>query len=202
MNIRTFIRLVTCAHVITQTHNTWEEQQKMDALRNVYHRAVQIPHDYVERLWIEMETFENNLNRITAKKYMSDLSPAYLKARAVLKKLTTHLNALYPQSQDLLLPSLPKFDAADRSLVGKWKTYLKWEESNPLEIEDKDKETLIRRIQGVYRKAVIRMRFYPEIWFMAYNWTDSIGRPDDALLILKAGMGANPTRCAFRSSGS
>lgn len=44
---------------------------------------------------------------------------------------------------------------------------MKWEESNPLEFEDKDKTTLISRIQGVYRKAAIRMRFYAEIWFVS-----------------------------------
>lgn len=187
-----------------ETSSTWEEQQKMDALRKAYHRAVQIPLDNVERLWTELETFETNLNKITAKKFMSDLSPAHMQARAVLRQLTNHLTGLYPtptssssSQQDLFLPSLPKFDGTDRSLVGKWKAYLKWEESNPLEIEDKDKETLIRRVQGVYRKAVIRMRFFAEIWFMAYNWTNSIGKPDDALQILKAGLDANPTRYAF-----
>ncbi|RXW20199.1 hypothetical protein EST38_g5659 [Candolleomyces aberdarensis] len=173
--------------------STSEEQQKMDAIRKAYHRAVKIPLDDVERIWFELETFENSLNKITAKRFTSDLSPAYMKARAVLKPLTSHLNALYPSSQDFFLPSLPVFDAADRNLVGRWKAYLKWEESNPLEIEDQEKEALNRRIQGVYRKAVIRMRFYPEIWYMAYNWTKSIGKPDDALLILKAGMDANPT---------
>jgi cleavage stimulation factor subunit 3 len=38
----------------------------MDALRKIYHRAVQIPLENVEILWSELETFENNLNRITA----------------------------------------------------------------------------------------------------------------------------------------
>jgi cleavage stimulation factor subunit 3 len=38
----------------------------MDALRKIYHRAVQIPLENVETLWSELETFENNLNRITA----------------------------------------------------------------------------------------------------------------------------------------
>lgn len=38
----------------------------MDALRKVYHRAVQIPLENVETLWSELEAFENNLNRITA----------------------------------------------------------------------------------------------------------------------------------------
>ncbi|EDR13145.1 uncharacterized protein LACBIDRAFT_245406 [Laccaria bicolor S238N-H82] len=177
-----------------ETTTTWEEQQKMDALRKVYHRAVQIPLDNVERLWQELEAFEVNLNRITAKKFMADLSPAHMQARTVLRQLTNHLNALYPpSSNDIFLPPLPRFDASERTLVGKWKAYLKWEESNPLEIEEKEKATLITRIQGVYRKAVIRMRYYSEIWFMAYTWTNSVGKHDEALSILKAGLEANPS---------
>lgn len=147
----------------------------MDALRKVYHRAVQIPLDNVERLWQELETFETNLNKITAKKFMADLSPAHMQARTVLRQLTNHLSGLFPSPssptktingrQEIWLPALPKFDQSERTLVGKWKAYLKWEESNPLEIEDKDKTTLITRLQGVYRKAVIRMRYYSEIWY-------------------------------------
>lgn len=143
----------------------------MDALRKVYHRAVQIPLDNVEALWQELETFETNLNRITAKKFMADLSPAHMQARTTLRQLTNHLNTLYPppptsgnSRPEIFLPSLPLFNAAERTLVGKWKAYLRWEESNPLEIEEKDKSVLISRIQGVYRKAVIRMRYYAEIW--------------------------------------
>ena len=37
----------------------------MDALRKVYHRAVQIPIENIERLWSELESFESNLNKIT-----------------------------------------------------------------------------------------------------------------------------------------
>jgi hypothetical protein len=37
-------------------------------------------------------------------------------------------------------------------------------ESNPLEVEQKDRATLVSRIQHVYQKAVIRMRFYGKIW--------------------------------------
>ena len=137
----------------------------MDSLRKVYHRAVQIPLDNVERLWQELEAFETNLNRITAKKFMADLSPAHMQARTVLRQLVNHVGAIYPpNSSEIYLPSLPKFDASERALVGKWKAYLKWEEGNPLEIEEKDRSTLITRIQGVYRKAVIRLRYYSEIW--------------------------------------
>ncbi|KXN88352.1 mRNA 3'-end-processing protein RNA14 [Leucoagaricus sp. SymC.cos] len=194
-----FIQFLKSADAST----TWEEQQKMDVLRKVYHRAVQIPLDNVERLWQELESFETNLNKITAKKFMADLSPAHMQARTVLRQLTNHLSGLFPPSssptkmingrQEIWLPSLPKFDQPERALVGKWKAYLKWEESNPLEIEDKDKATLITRLQGVYRKAVIRMRYYSEIWYMAYIWTSNIGKPDEAIAILKSGIEANPT---------
>jgi cleavage stimulation factor subunit 3 len=50
-----------------ETTTTWEEQQKMDALRKVYHRAVQIPLENVEKLWSELEAFENSLNKITVR---------------------------------------------------------------------------------------------------------------------------------------
>lgn len=138
----------------------------MDALRKVYHRAVQIPLDNVERLWQDLETFETNLNKITAKKFMADLSPSHMQARTVLRQLSNHLSSLYlPGPPDeMILPSLPKFDAPDRASVGKWKIYLKWEEGNPLEVEEKEKATLINRVMGVYRKAVVRMRYYTEIW--------------------------------------
>ncbi|KAJ8697549.1 mRNA 3'-end-processing protein rna14 [Pleurotus ostreatus] len=181
-----------------ETSSTWEEQQKMDALRKVYHRAVQIPLDNVERLWQDLEAFEISLNRITAKKFMADLSPSHMQARTVLRQLQKHLGPLFPplapsSRRPLYLPSPPSFSPPDRALVGAWKAYLKWEESNPLEIEEKDKASLITRIQSVYRKAVIRMRYYSEIWFMAYSWTASVGKDDEALSILKAGLKANPS---------
>ncbi|KAG6841341.1 hypothetical protein C0991_012166 [Blastosporella zonata] len=190
-----------------ETTTTWEEQQKMDALRKVYHRAVQIPLEGVETLWQELESFENGLNRITAKKFMSDLSPAHMQARTTFRQLTNHVATLYPphvpaplNRPELLLPALPTFDPSERTLVGKWKAYLKWEESNPLELEDKDKSVLVARIQSVYRKAVIRMRYYTEIWFMAYTWTNSVGKHDEAFNILKAGLEANPASFLLRFS--
>jgi cleavage stimulation factor subunit 3 len=46
----------------------------MDALRKVYHHAVQTPLDNVERLWHELEAFETSLNQIIAGKFLADLS--------------------------------------------------------------------------------------------------------------------------------
>ncbi|KAF9487681.1 Suf-domain-containing protein [Pleurotus eryngii] len=183
-----------------ETSSTWEEQQETDALRKVYHRAVQIPLDNVERLWQDLEALEIGLDRITAKKFMADLSPSHIQARTVLKQLQKHLEPLFPPlatspspRRPLYLPSPPSFSLPDRALVGAWKAYLKWEGSNPLAIKEKDKVSLITRIQSVYRKVVIRMRYYSEIWFMAYSWTASVGKDDEALSILKASLKANPS---------
>lgn len=52
-------------------NSTWEEQQKMDTLRKVYQRAVQIPLENVEILWKDYEAFENSLNKITVRDYLN-----------------------------------------------------------------------------------------------------------------------------------
>ncbi|EJD42466.1 Suf-domain-containing protein [Auricularia subglabra TFB-10046 SS5] len=180
-----------------ETHNTWEEQQKMDALRNVYHRAVQIPLENVEALWRELDAFENKLNKITAKKFMADLSPSYMQARTVLREMRLRLSALNQQTSSFSparfnLPQPLTYTSQERQLLNGWKTYLLWEEGNPLEMEDKDKAQLQTRIQLMYRQAVVKMRFSPEIWYMAHSWTSRTGKQDDAVVLLKQGMHANP----------
>lgn len=45
--------------------NERESQEKMDQLRSVYRRAVQIPLDNLEQLWREWDAFENGLNKLT-----------------------------------------------------------------------------------------------------------------------------------------
>ncbi|KAH9843581.1 Suf-domain-containing protein [Rhodofomes roseus] len=183
-----------------ETTSTWEEQQKMDAVRKAYQRAVQIPMDNIKRLWEEYQDFENGLNRITAKKFLSDLQESHMQARTVLTTLQEHLNILFPPPPPsksarppIWLPRPPAFNAGDRALVGRWRQYLKWEESNPLKLDDKDKGNLHARLQGVYKKAVVRMRFFSEIWYMAYVWTNNIGKIDEAVALLKAGIEANPS---------
>ncbi|EEB95103.1 hypothetical protein MPER_05983 [Moniliophthora perniciosa FA553] len=47
------------------------------------------------------------------------------------------------------------------------------------------------RVRGAYRKATIRMRYYPELWYMAFQWFAGIGKLDEALSLLKQGIVAN-----------
>lgn len=84
------------------------------------------PVENVEELWAGMETWESGLNKITAKKFMADLSPAY-----VLRQLQKHMSILDPPLPSVA-PGANVQNLSYLSLVGAWKTYLKWEESNPL----------------------------------------------------------------------
>jgi hypothetical protein len=55
---------------------------------------------------------------------------------------------LPPTRPALFLPSLPTFNPPERALVGAWKSYLKWEECNPLKVEEKDRATLVSMLTG------------------------------------------------------
>ena len=51
----------------------------------------------------------------------------------------------------------------------------------------------------IAKYGMYRMFFYADLLtfllrFMAYTWTNSIGKYDEAMSILKAGMEANPSR--------
>ncbi|KAK6985207.1 mRNA 3'-end-processing protein RNA14 [Favolaschia claudopus] len=170
--------------------STWDNQQKMDAIRKAQNQAVQLPLDNVDQLWAQLESYETSLNKTTAKKIMTDLSPAHMQAHTVLRQLNIHLQGLGTSNTNgIFLPAPPTFSATERQLIGRWKSYLKWEEGNPLELEEKDRATLVARVEHAYRKAV---SYYSEIWFMAYTWCTSVGRNAEALSFLRSGLEANP----------
>ena len=99
-----------------------------------------------------------------------------MQARSVLKHLQEHLSVLYAPSSTkgnppaIWLPRPPTFNQGDKALISRWRQYLKWEESNPLEIEDSNRNTFIQRVQGVYKNACVRMRYYSDIWCVFYRF--------------------------------
>ncbi|KAF8528207.1 Suf-domain-containing protein [Hysterangium stoloniferum] len=182
-----------------ETHTTRDEQHKMDALRRLYQRAVQIPLDILEQLWSEYNAFEIALNKITARKFIQDQSKGYMTAKEVLKQLRSHLTILFPPPAsiphsgrkpfDLPVPTSP-YSEGHRIIAKSWRSYLHWEEKNPLDIEDKS--VLSTRILCAYKKAVVHMRFNPETWYMAYNYVEKNLKAEEAFLFLKSGLEVNP----------
>ncbi|TIA89122.1 hypothetical protein E3P99_02198 [Wallemia hederae] len=171
--------------------NTWEEQQRMDALRRTYQRAVVIPISTLEAIWREWDSFEGSLNKVTAKKFLADKSPAYMTARSALRELRSLTDAPINLFHiDGTLAKRPSWTERERQVLSAWKRYLTWEESNPLELDDEAAKH--SRISYAFKKALVFMRFYPEIWYRAYVSHKSMGREDEALALLKQGSEANP----------
>ncbi|KAG0375773.1 mRNA 3'-end-processing protein rna14 [Mortierella sp. AD032] len=170
-----------------QAQNTWEEQQKMDAMRRVFQKAVCIPLNNIENIWRDYDSFENGLNKLTAKKFLQERSAGYMTARMKwkeLRKLTDGINKN-------LLPRPVKWTERELHQLEQWKRYIRWEQSNPLNFEDS--AALSARVAWTYKQALMSMRFYPEIWFEAANYFSEIGRVDEAVALLKNGCEIMPT---------
>jgi cleavage stimulation factor subunit 3 len=82
-------------------------------------------------------------------------------ARTVLRDLKAQTDPLVPMP----IPPRPTRSEADRALVINWKKYLKWEESNPLDIEEGP--VLQARVGYAFRKCLTQMRFFPELWYVS-----------------------------------
>ena len=83
-------------------------------------------------------------------------------ARTAVREMKT-MTELFFQTP---LPRRPDwYSAPDRKVIEAWRKYLKWEEGNPLQLEDQN--ALHTRVMFSYRKAIVDLRFYPEIWCVA-----------------------------------
>ncbi|PWN29899.1 Suf-domain-containing protein [Jaminaea rosea] len=183
-----------------EAKTSWLQGQKMDDMRRIFQRVVGVPVANVEQIWREYDQFENGLNRVTAKKFLAERSPAYMTARSALREMRGLVDPLHRP----LLPRLPAWIASvdspaesdvtrDRERLQGWKAYLQWEESDPLELAATDTDALNKRVSVAYAKATMHMRFYPEIWYMAAKWAESHSpNPNEATQWLKDGLDANP----------
>ncbi|KAJ3284935.1 mRNA 3'-end-processing protein rna14 [Borealophlyctis nickersoniae] len=173
-----------------ETSSTYEEQQKMDHLRRVYQRAVWIPLINIELLWKDYDAFENNLNKLTAKKFLSEKSAGYMTARTALRELKNLLDPI-DKVQKTYSAKPPTWDQKDTNLLAAWKAYIAWERSNPLHLDDK--ATLVGRITYAYKSALLMLRFYPELWYDAASYLQEVGKADEAAVFLKKGIETLPT---------
>lgn len=102
------------------------------------------------------------------------------------------------------LPPAPGFDGAEdfTKQVQAWKHWIEWEKSDPLEIRDEDRDTYNKRVLYIYKNALAALRFWPEMWFDAAEWSLQNDQIDAGNTFLQRGMEANPESCllAFKRS--
>ncbi|KZV60986.1 hypothetical protein PENSPDRAFT_593406 [Peniophora sp. CONT] len=174
-------------------------RSRRDLLSDLFARALRIPLEDLELIWQEYMRFEGTSTSayVRLASFASYTTPpAYLHARTVLPQLQVHIRAIRPRMksrQALWLPHQPSFDQADRVLAGSWKSYLRWEESDPLNLEATERPLLLARVRSAYQTAFVRMRFFPEIWYMGSLWAKRLGEQEQELLVLTDGLAANAT---------
>ncbi|KAF1803012.1 hypothetical protein FB192DRAFT_1421002 [Mucor lusitanicus] len=156
-------------------------------MRRAYQKAVTIPLNNVEHLWKEYDQWENNLNRLTAKKFLGEKSSAYMTARTALREMR-----LFTDNINTNVVSLPpKWTANELAQLDLWKNYIQWEKSDPLQLEDDT--AVMDRVAYTYQQAFLVLRLYPEIWYSFASYYLELNKPEKSLSILKQGIEIMPT---------
>jgi cleavage stimulation factor subunit 3 len=108
---------------------------------------------------------------------LQPLTSSHMTAKAALRELKDFLKFICPpetmpsprQPAAFNLPERPYFSKDQKALRDKWLFYLTWEEKNPLQLtlsSEGDMKEYTTRMRSVYRKAVVKMRFYGEVWYV------------------------------------
>ena len=165
--------------------STWEQQQLMDLTRKIYHRALLNPMEGLENLWHSYDAYENSLNKLLAKKLVSEKSSAYMAARSATRELLEIVN-------EINLNEFP-IEFEDSENFNSWMKWIDWEKSNPL--ISNNKPLIHSRIVYAFRRALMSMRRDERMWLAYSNYLRfDVGKIDDAELVLKQAR-----RCCPRS---
>ncbi|KAH6670972.1 mRNA 3'-end-processing protein RNA14 [Plectosphaerella plurivora] len=175
----------------------WQDQQKMDQLRKAFHRAIAVPMTAVTDLWKDYDQFELGLNKATGRQFIQKRSPGYMTAKSASLQMDRKLGRLQRTTLPRLAP-MPGFagDQEFKEQVEIWKDWIQWEKEDPLVLKDEEPEAYYSRVLYAYKQAVMALRFWPEIWVDAAEWSfaNNINRNgiDMGSKFLTDGIEANP----------
>lgn len=173
--------------------NKWEEQQRLDMIRELYKKMLRVPFDRLEKMWNQYTVWEQEVNSLTARKFIGELSADYMKARSLyqeLSNITRNIKRSSPQNiKSANKSNIPAFHAmnSDNHQVEAWLTWIKWEKENKLELNE---AKLKQRVTHVYQQAIQQLLFEPEIWYdyVMYEFDNDVARQH----ILQIALRANP----------
>lgn len=172
--------------------NKWEEQQRLDMIRRLYKRMLCVPFDSIEKMWNKYTQWEQEVNSLTARKFIGELSSEYMKARSLYQEwshLTKGIKRSTPSSLSTANKNtIPQSnDSLDPGQLQIWLNWIKWEKENKLGLEE---ESLKSRIVYVYRQGIQHMLFAAEMW---YDYAMYISDTSERFQILYTAVLANPT---------
>lgn len=153
----------------------------MDLTRKIYHRALLNPMEGLENLWHSYDSYENSLNKLTAKKLVAEKSSGYMAARSATKELLDIVKGIdldeYPVEEGMNR-------AGYEERYDSWMKWIEWERKNPLTTANKP--LLHSRIVYAFRRALMSMRGDEMMWLAYSNYLRfDANKPEDAETVLK-----------------
>jgi len=146
------------------TKSSFEENQKISAIRKEYQKAVINPMMNIEAVWKDYTSFEQGINPAIAEKLTQERSRDYMNARRVAKEYEAVTRGLNKSN-----PSVPPSGSQDEvKQVELWHSYIKWEKSNPLQVEDPALVT--KRVMFAYEQALLCLSHHADIWYEAASY--------------------------------
>ncbi|KRZ69536.1 Cleavage stimulation factor subunit 3 [Trichinella papuae] len=139
----------------------YAENQRISAVRKVYHRGVSTPLTNVELLWSEYCAWEKTVNPVLAEKLIADKHRDYQSARRVMKEMETVMRGL--NRNKVSVP--PRRTLSELRQFALWKQLIDWEKSNPLQTDDY--ALYAKRVIYTYEQALLCFSFHCNIWYEA-----------------------------------
>lgn len=172
--------------------NKWEEQQRIDMIRRLYKRMLSVPFESIEKMWNRYTQWEQDINSLTARKFIGELSSEYMKARSLYQEwshLTKGLKRSFPSSLAMAnRNTIPRSgESIDPNQLKTWLSWIEWEKENKLGLEE---TTLNARVTYIFKQGVQHMLFSAEIW---YDYAMYVSDASERCQILHTAVLANPT---------
>ena len=93
-----------------------------------------------------------------------------------------------------VLPPAPGYEGYEQYMeqVAMWNHWIEWEKKDPLLIMSEDIEAYRDRVIFVYKQALMALRFWPELWVDAVDFSFSNNKDQLGDELLSKGVEANP----------
>jgi cleavage stimulation factor subunit 3 len=154
-----------------QVFTSEDKEKRIGDVRKVYHRALRIPLCNLDKLLSEYLLFENLNNGMIDDSLLRKCDLARDALRTLNGFTSQHFASFDEHGARVLeisLPTRPTYTYNERTELEQWRAYLRWEESDPLGLAETDAQQLYLRVKIAYSKALEKLRYWPEIWFVSH----------------------------------
>jgi len=156
----------------------------LEYMRRAFQRASSTAHHASEKLWVGYEQLEKSLGNPTqSQKLLAEHMPRFVKAKAAFKELQSLCAGL--DYSIAAVPLTAKNSAQQHKLFDKWRSVIRFEQTNPLRLERKD---LQARVTLLFQQAALSCAYHTELWHDFADWLDAGNQQAQAMMCLERAL--------------